>query len=237
MTRPGWLGSIVMVSLLWWCSVAVGAEPVRPGTMTVTGSATLEVSPDCFDLTMEVNAEAAAPGLAVRAVQVKQAAVLGALTRVGVGGPDVRLSQLTLAPVYEQQGSGVPPRVRGYRAEIVVTATSRKLDKIGELMDVGASAGVVQMSSAFRRSNLPELKARVRDLAIAAARAKAKQLADGAGARLGRVVSIAEGSPAPSWYGGATTNAIEVRSNGVAAVDGALQSLSLDVTIGYELAP
>lgn len=237
-----WLGSIAMISFVaWWSASPAAAAPLvelaKPGTMTVSGTATLEVSPDCFDLVMEVNAEAATPGLAVRMVQTKQAAVLSALTHIGVGGPDVRLSQLTLAPVYEPQVAGAPPRVRGYRGEIVVTATSRKLDKIGEVMDVGASAGVTQMSSGFRRSNLPELKSRVRDMAVAAARAKAKQLVDDAGAKLGRVVSIAEGGGTPNWYGGQVSNSVEVRSNGVAAVDGAMQSLTLEVTIGYELAP
>jgi uncharacterized protein YggE len=92
------------------------------------------------------------------------------------------------------------------------------------------------MWSSFRRSNLPELKTRVRDMAVAAARTKAKQLADGVGAKLGRVVSVAEAPGGSGWYGSQVSNAVEVRSNGSASVDGALQPLTLEVTLGYELA-
>jgi uncharacterized protein YggE len=234
------LGPLALASsvALWSASLAAAAplvDAVRPGTLTVTGSATLEVSPDCVDLTMEVSVEAAAPGIAVRAVQAKEAAVLGALARIGVAGTDVRLSQLMLSPVYDQN-TGATRNIRAYSAAIVVTATTRKLDKIGEVMDVGASAGVARMWSSFRRSNLPELKTRVRDMAVAAARTKAKQLADGVGAKLGRVVSVAEAPGGSGWYGSQVSNAVEVRSNGSASVDGALQPLTLEVTLGYELA-
>jgi uncharacterized protein YggE len=240
MTRMLSLGPLALASsiTLWSVSPAAATGPadaVRPGTLTVTGTATLEISPDCVDLTMEVSAEAAAPGLAVRAVRTKEAAVLGALAKVGVAGTDVRLSHVMLNPVYDQN-TGAALHVRAYSAAIVVTATTSKLDKIGEMMDVGASAGVVRMWSSFRRTNLPELKTRVRDMAVAAARAKAKQLADDVGTKLGRVVSVAEAPGGSGWYGSQVSNTVEVRSNGTASVDGALQPLTLEVTLGYELA-
>jgi len=241
MTRTVSLPLALASSLALCSATPAAATPlaeVHPGSMTVTGSATLEISPDCVDLTIEVGAEEATPGLAVHKAQAKQAAALVGLTKIGVQGTDVRLSQVTLNPVYDQPFGGAAPHIRGYSAAIVVTATTRKLDMIGELMDVGATAGAARMWSALRRSDLPAQKARVRDLAIAAARAKAKQLADGAGARLGRVVSIAEAQGNTGWYGNPqVSNAVEVRSNSSAAVDGALQPLTLDVTIGYELAP
>ena len=45
------------------------AEIEHPGQMSVTGSATLEVSPDCADLTMSLTSEAAKAGAASASVQ------------------------------------------------------------------------------------------------------------------------------------------------------------------------
>jgi uncharacterized protein YggE len=240
MTRMLSLGRLALASsIALWSALPAAAAPiadaVKPGTLTVTGSATLEISPDCVDIAMEVSAEAAAPGLAARAAQAKERTVLGALGKIGVAGTDVRLSQLMLNPVYDRDAS---LRVRAYQAAIAVTATTCKLDRISELMDVGATAGVVRMWSSFRRSNLPELKTRVRDMAVAAARAKAKQLADDVGAKLGRVMSVVEASGSSGCWGAGgsqLSNMVEVRSNGSASVEGALQPLTLEVTLGYEL--
>jgi uncharacterized protein YggE len=96
------------------------------------------------------------------------------------------------------------------------------------------------MSSAFRRSDLPELKKKVRDLAVVAARAKAKQLTDAAGVKLGRIVSIGEAPTGAMWgsaYFPQVSNSVEVSNTSGGALGGSLQALTLDITLGYELAP
>src|SRR5689334_15898221 len=44
------------------------AELEKPGTMSVTGTAVLDISPDCADLTMTLVGEGARPGQATAAV-------------------------------------------------------------------------------------------------------------------------------------------------------------------------
>lgn len=212
----------------------------NPGSMTVTGTATLEVSPDCADITMTIGVEGPRPGAVTTEAQAKQRAVVEALERLGVEATDVKLSALTLNPRYEW----IAPRnvLQGYRADIVITATTKQFDKIGAIMEAGSNAGVTAMSTQFRRSDLPELKKKVRAMAIAAAKSKAEQTAGALDITLGRVVNVSESQGGSMWsshyFPQALANYVE---NGAAprsvvdALGGALQPLTLDITIGYEL--
>jgi uncharacterized protein YggE len=118
-----------------------------------------------------------------------------------------------------------------------VTATTHDFSKIAPLMEAGAEAGATSLSSQFRRSDLPALKKKVRDMALTAAKEKAQQTADALGIHLGRVVSVGENAGGTMW-----SNAYFPQANAAMtqaapeSLGGALQPLTLDVTIGYELA-
>jgi uncharacterized protein YggE len=242
------LASFVLATSLFACSdrgpqviaIPAAAEVARPGQMTVTGTATLEVSPDCADLTMTIVADGAKPGTATSSVQAKQQRIIEALKKLGVEPSDMKLSMLSLNPIYEPNPEGwAQLKVRTYRAEITITTTTKQFDKIGGIMEAGAEAGVSTMSTAFRRSDLPELKKKVRAMALAAAKDKAKQTADALGISLGRVVSVAENQGGQMWsnyYFPQVANAMEVRDTSAVALGGSLQPLTLDITIGFELA-
>lgn len=220
-------------------AIPTPSELAKPGTMTVTGSATLEVSPDCADLTLTISADGVQPGVATRTLQGKQQQLVAALAKLGVADSDVKLSYLTMNPIYEPNPTGwAQLRVHTYRAEITVTATTHQFEKIGDIMDAGANAGVTAMSTAFRRSDLPQLKKKVRDMALAAAKDKAKQTADALGIKLGRVVTVGEAANGSMWgnayFPQVANNEARVTSPG--ALGGTLQPLTLDITVGYELA-
>ena len=207
----------------------------RPGVMTVTGTATLEVAPDCADLTMTVSADDVKPSAATRAVHVKRDGLLDALGKAGVGRDDIKLSVVTMSPIYERSSdSWEATRVRAYRAEITLVATTRKLDHIAGIMEASTSMGVSQVWTGFRRSDLPQLKARVRDMALTAARAKAKQIADALDIKLGRIVSVSETPNDRSFALVSNSQASEKSSGG--ALDATAQPLTVDISLGFELA-
>jgi uncharacterized protein YggE len=214
------------------------AEIDKPGAMTVTGTAVLEVSPDCADLTMTIVGEGARPGVATAAVQRQQAELVEALRKIGVEGPDLKLSYLRLEPVYAQTTLGIQTqRITGYRVEVTVTATTKRFELVGPIMEAGANAGASSMSSQFRRSDLPALKKQVREMALTAAKEKAAQTASTLGIELGRIVMVAEAPSGTMWgsaYFPQVANMAVERSSGN-TLGGALQTLSLDVTIGFEL--
>jgi uncharacterized protein len=244
------LAALVLASSLTACGdrtpqvIAVpsnSAEIDRPGQMTVTGQATLEVSPDCADLTITLAADNIKPGVAAKQLEAKKLALIAALNKIGVETGDVKLSNLQLDPIYEPNREGwATLAVRTYRAQITITATTKDFSKIADIMDTAASAGASSISNQFRRSDLPTLKKKVREMALAAAKDKAKQTADALGIKLGRVMSVAENQGGYMWnatYFPQYANAMETRNNATAVVlGGALQPLTLDVTIGFELA-
>ncbi|MEO8840570.1 MAG: SIMPL domain-containing protein [Kofleriaceae bacterium] len=215
--------------------IAVSPAAVEnPGLMTVTGSATLEVSPDCADLTMTISSDNLKPGAAVAAVDTKETGLVAVLTKQGVAPNDMKLSLVSLEPVYET--NLYPLVIHAYRAQITVTATTRDFAKISALMEAGSDAGAIQMSSQFRRSDMPELKKKVRDMALAAAKEKAKQTAGALEISLGRIVSVGENAGGAMWNQSyVPQNAVARDNSSGTTLGGTMQNLSLDVTIGYQL--
>lgn len=235
---------ILATSLLGGCAdktpqvIAVPtAELQQPGTMTVTGTATLQVSPDCADLTMTISADAVRAGQATADVQRKQQELVAALMSLGIENADIKLSYLTLNPVYAQTPTGAwTNKVASYRADITITVTTHKFDRIGAIMEAGANAGASAMSSQFRRSDLVELKKKVREMALLAAKEKAAQTAATLGVPLGRIVNVAEAPAGNLWRTQYLANAMSVRDNGGGnAIGGTLETLTLDITLGFEL--
>ncbi len=246
----------ILPSLLLAVSLAACAErppPVvqvhtsdvtkAPGQMTVIGSATLEVSPDCADVTMTVVADGRRPALSTKAVQDKQAKLVAALQAIGVKSADMKLSTLALEPMYEPNEEGwAQLAIRTYRASITITVETKQFDRIAAIMEAGSDAGASSMSTRFRRSDLPTLKKQVREMALTAAKDKAVQTAHNLGLTLGRVVNVSETSGGRMWsseYFPQVSNvnvAVTVPDPGV-TLGGTMQPLTLDITVGYELAP
>ena len=216
------------------------AEAERPGNMVVTGQATLELSPDCADVSITINVENDKTSAGVKQLEQKKLALLVSLKAAGIDAGQVKLSSLALEPVYGVDARGYPTSfVRTYRAQLTVSATTREFAKISDIMDAGAAAGATAMSAQYRRSDLSEQKKKVRDMALAAAKAKAEQTATALGITLGRIVSVVENAGGSLWstqYFPSNSMATLDMQNAV-TLGGALQPLTLDVTIGYELPP
>lgn len=245
------LAALVLASSLTACGdrtpqvitvpTPANADVDKPGQMMINGQATLEVSPDCADLTITLAADHIRPGTAVKQLEEKKQTMITALKKIGVETADVKLSNLQLDPIYEPNREGwATLKVRTYRAQITVTATTKDFSKIAEIMDASANAGATSISNQFRRSDLPALKKKVREMALTAAKDKAKQTADTLGIKLGRVMSVVENQGGMMWhatYFPQVANSMEVRdTSGAAVLGGSLQPLTLDVTIGFELA-
>lgn len=215
------------------------SDRVDPGQMTVTGTATIQISPDCADLTMTLTGDAMRPGAAVDKVTAQEKVLVASLKKLGLEEADLKLSTLGIEPVYEWIGNSNV--FKGYAARITLTATTRRFELIASIMEAGADAGVKQMSSQFRRSDLDELKAQVREKALVAARTKAKQTADVLGIHLGRVAAVSEGSSsylyANAYFPAArVANVTEAIDNSSPVALGAeLQPLTIDVTVSYQL--
>jgi uncharacterized protein len=211
--------------------ITTAPDSPKPGQLSVTGTATLDVSPDCADLTVTLSDDDDKPAVATSTVVQREAQIVAALEHAGVVDRDLKLSLVTLEPIYDNY-----QHLHGYRAQITVTITTRDFGQISPLMQLATEKGATAVTSAFRRSDLPELKKHVRDLAIAAAKDKAKQTADALGITLGRVISVSESANGTMWQQAYFPSNSVVTANGSSgALGGTLQPLTLDISVAYQI--
>ena len=70
----------------------------HPGTMQVSGTATLEIVPDTADMHITLSSELPRPRQAAAAVRAKQQALTRSLAALGLGSDDVSLTPSRLDP-------------------------------------------------------------------------------------------------------------------------------------------
>jgi uncharacterized protein YggE len=228
------LHAVIVAVALAACShtpeIVVHAGPGDKTTaLTSTGSATIAVAPDCADLTLTVDADAPRPSEALALARKRQAAVLAAMTRLGVADKDLALSTLGVDPIYRSDGTR--SILDGFRAHLTITATTRAFDQIAPLMEAAADAGVTEMSSRFRRSDLETIRKQVRAQALAAAQAKAKDTAATLGLTLGRITTVSDASQSYMY----SNEYFPSGGGGGGGLGGESQPITVDVTLTYDI--
>src|SRR5215207_3352946 len=155
-------------------------------TVTVVGSASVSVEPDCARLQCGVQVAGSNAQDALRRSNSAVQSILTTLRGHGVSATDLRTN-----------GPNLYPTDAGYSGSNDVTVVIRNIDAVGDVIDAIAAAGGpnltmhgVSFSVSDRGQHLPAARA----AAMKAARAIAAQLAAAAGAALGEVVTISEGS-------------------------------------------
>jgi uncharacterized protein YggE len=190
------LAALPFAALLALAAPAL-ADPA-PGTPTLAANGTGEVRvvPDIAIVTLGVTSRGSTASEALAANSTALAAAIDELKGAGIAEKDIGTSGLNVSPVYDtrpdREGAGTtPPPIVGYEVANTVTATIRDIASSGAILDKVVSAGANRISGisfdiADRQAAVDEaLKA-----AIADARRKGALLADAAGVRLGRMMSI-----------------------------------------------
>ncbi|MDX3382130.1 SIMPL domain-containing protein [Streptomyces niveiscabiei] len=215
--------------------VAERAAPA-PTTVTVTGDGSASADPDLAVLGVGVEATAKTAKAAMAAQNKAADALLKAVRGQGVADKDIHTDGISLSPVYDYtDGTSV---LTGYRAAQSFTVKVRAINRTGAVLqavtDATGDAGRVN-SVVFDLANREPLQRAARKAAFTDARAKAEQYAALSGRRLGRLVTLSEGStgyatPAPPM-------AADMPAGGLGAVPlapGEIKATS-SVTVVYEL--
>lgn len=221
-------------------SASSTAAPQKTGGgLTVAGTATLDVAPDEASVALHLVSHASSPSAAVEKLRKREATMRANFESEGVAADALAVSTVRLNPTHRWDAGRERNIPTGYDATLCVTATTRDFTTIPAIIEAGAKAGVTQSSTAFSNSNLTDLKARVRGMALDAAKAKAAQFSDALELPMMRVVSVAESQAGQAWsaFGQAFDNVVANASEFVPSHPGALQAeslpLTLTVTVGY----
>ena len=213
--------------------VPLTAALAETASLTVTGMATVETTPDLATLSLGVTTNGATAGAAMAANSDALAAVIARLKATGVEDGDIQTTNLSLNPNWVTNAAGTASEIKGYIATNMVSVRIRALDKTGAVLDAAIADGANAMNGLYFGLQDPRpSEDQARKLAVADAVARATLLSEAAGTKLGPILSINEGSmaqpmPAPMYRMTDATSAVPVEA-------GAL-GISAFVTIVFKI--
>ncbi len=169
-----------------------------PPAISVTGEASIPVTPDLAQLDAGVASDGRTAREASEANNAAMAKAIAALKSAGLEDKDFQTSRLSLQPQYAANRSG-PSAITGFRASNRVSVKLHDVSKVSSVIDGLVSAGANDIGNVgFTVEHASKLLDEAREKAFADARRKAEIYARAAGVSLGTPLSIAEGgAPAP----------------------------------------
>jgi uncharacterized protein len=222
MSRMNRLRTILVLAgvLLVSAAIAGVAQPrlgrsatPAPGTViTVSGSGTVDATPDraSFDFGVTTQAATAAAALDSNASQAR--AIIDALKKAGIDSPDIQTTQVSLWPQTSSDGT----RITGYQASNSVHVTAG-LGSSGALVDAAVRAGAKNVDGPnLDTADKSSLYGEALKKAIGDAKVKAQAIAEGAGLTLGSLVKVEEGGssapPVPMYAQDKAVAAVPIES-------------------------
>jgi uncharacterized protein YggE len=204
------------------------ATPAR--VIAVSGTGRVSGTPDQATLTIGVQITAPTLAEATQQASANMTKVLDAIKKQGVDPKDIQTSTYSVNPITNYK-EGQPPQITGYQVMNVVTITVQDLAKVGSILDAGMSAGANYLGGvSFGIADPKPLQTEARTAAVQDAQRKAQTLAQAAGVKVGRVLSITEGAsytPPPVPYRSAMA--------ADAVAPGPVQAGSLEITSNVDM--
>ena len=192
--------------------VTKGNQSYDENTISVTGNGEVDSVPDIATFSFTVQETSETIKEAQNVISEKIEIILNGLSDADIKEKDIKTQSYTMHPKYEwvkvaQNQQEIAPdgtiyypgndrqQVQvGFDVSQNVNVKLRDFDKVGEVLELFADAGVENLYGPnFQIENPDELQDKARALAIDEAKAKAKQLAQDLGVRLGKVISFNEG--------------------------------------------
>lgn len=225
-------------------------------TITLSGHGEVNAVPDIANIYFTIRKEGKTVKEAQEAVALVEKKVLDLLKTSGVDDKDIKTTNASFNPKYENQrlicpqtskldGGTVSDSFCGYGKQVItgyeayesITIKLRAPDDSGKVMQGLGALGVTDLSGPnFSIDDEDGLKAEARKEAIEDASTKAKALAKDLGVRLGGVASFSEGGSYPMMY---AANKLEMSDSAVssaptpAVLPKGENTISSDVTITY----
>jgi uncharacterized protein YggE len=234
------VGATVALVVLGIGGVAAAQSEEResddsPRVITVQATGLVRGTPDVLELTLGVGTRGKTAGEALAQNSKRTVEVLKVLADADVDDKDVQTSNLSISPVYDDDGEVVI----AYSVNNYVSASLRDLSKAGEVVDAATEAAgddIVVNGLYFSIDDNSDLVAQARTDAVKRAKAQAEQLADAAGVKLGELQSITEDTAPVGPVMEAQAAAPRAGdSSSAPPIQPGSQTLSVDVTLVYAI--
>jgi hypothetical protein len=164
------------------------AQPSRPATIEVLGTARILVKPEIAVLSFAAEASARSAQDAVRQGAEQASRLLAALKAITADTDSLRTSAFGVSPVYGKDSRLAP---EGYRVRNSVILETRQLDRLGLFIDEAVKAGASSIAGpSFRTTRDEEVKREASAQALRQAIENGRALARAAGLSVKRILTI-----------------------------------------------
>ena len=160
-------------------------NPRDPRTITVHASGIVRGIPDVMELTLGVETRARSAAEALERNSDLARKVLAVLKLAGVPEPDLQTSNLSVSPVYDDNGTAVI----AYAVSNFVSARIRELESVGKVVDAATEVAgdeIVVNGLYFSFDDNTELVAKAREDAVRRAREASRAVGERRGGRARR---------------------------------------------------
>lgn len=224
---------LAVLALVLVAAMPAAAQSAPANTITVTGSAVVNGTPDqaSIDLGVDVFAKSVSDSFATANNTLRD--INDALLALGIAQEDIQTSNLSVYSTTRYTPEAGDEA--GYQISNTVSVTIRDVDQVDAVIDAAINAGATNMYGLnFSIKDAAPLETQARAAAVQQAQARAAELAGLLGVELGNVVSISE------TYGGTPVFAADMRAQaegmgGGAFVTPGTSSVNVDVTLTFEI--
>lgn len=167
----------------------------RQSGISVTGEGKAATTPDIALLGLGVEAQSKSVGDAQNTARQAMSRVRQALSALGVEDKDIKTISYAIQPVYQYIQRENRQELIGYRVSDRISVKIRKISDAGKVIDAAAEAGGNNVridSIGFTVNDPTPQKNEAREKAVRDAMAKARQMAELAGVKLGKAMFITE---------------------------------------------
>jgi len=186
------------IAALGGCSKALAQNPTQDDddhrrTISVSGTGSVRVKPDLATAVVGTTKTSAKLPEAKAAADAAIAQIKAAVRRAGVAETDIQSVQYQIYRVEANPQAGIRESV--WKVVHMLQVRTTKPETIASIVDAAVAAGATDVQNiGFSVDKLAPHRAKSRELAVAAAKEKALQLAELLNVRVGEVVSVTETS-------------------------------------------
>ena len=207
--------------------------PASTVAITVTGTATIDVTPDVARVMVIVQTTASSATQAEADNATAADKVRANAIKAGVAVTDIKTLSLQVWPQYDYRtGQSV---LNGFQASHTLQFTVHDLRRIGAVIDAAVAGGATTVEGiTYDTNDHTAASAQALAQAVKDAQVKARAMADAAGVRLGSVVSITDlqNAPYPFPIVRAAAAPTAAGSTQVSPPD---MQLTVSVTVGWSI--
>ena len=231
----------LLITAIALTPVSALAEDQNPPTLSVSGTGTVSVEPDMARISFGVLSEGKTARQALDANNSAMASILDAMKDAGIAERDVKTSQFNIQPRYRYPKPGTksetePPRIVGYTVSNNVAVRVRDLANTGVILDEVVTLGVNTGGNIeFMNDDTRSIMRIARQKAVEDAIDKAKTLATSAGVKLGRILTISEGSVNPRPQVFARARAESFAADAAVPVAAGENTYRVNVQVNWEI--